>query len=175
MTSNPKINDLFSMFHDFTITDLTYSEKTLNLTIHIPWGQVWNDRDFKIKLELYGCDFIKCTYGVLIKTKKNLAKYRTQQEYKEKTTKDEKIISALELEIQSHNFSGSNEYVFLCNSSKEDCPGGQLTFTANDFKISGLNGEEITLDQMEIWGEAAWKMTENSWKANEDRQHDTSK
>ena len=57
-----KLDHLFLMFHDFQIVELKYNKDILSLIIKIPWGQLWNDYDFKINLELVGCNFIKCIY-----------------------------------------------------------------------------------------------------------------
>ena len=173
MTKEQELNDLFSMFHDFEITDVTYSKMTLNLTIKIPWGQLWNSLDFKINLELNGCDFIKCSYAELLKTKENLTKDWGQREYIDKTTEDDKVISTLGLEIQSHKLYNSKEFVFVCNSAK-DFAGGQLTFSANDFRIFQIDGQEITLNQMKKWYADWWESIEAMWKDNEENRNNSS-
>lgn len=38
-----EINDLFTMFHVFEIKEFTYDNSIIQMTIQIPWGEMWND------------------------------------------------------------------------------------------------------------------------------------
>lgn len=148
-----EIDELFSMFHDFEIIKLTYNGNILNLTIHIPWGQMWNDPDYLISVELTGCDFMYCDYAEVLNTPENLAKRWVDQSHIDKSTNDQQIISEIGLEVQRHEFDPPNKYKFICNSSKNTTyGGGQLTFTADNYKIFNKEGIQIDLYQMEKWG-----------------------
>ena len=81
-----EIDNLFSMFHDFEIKSLTYDNSNLEMTIQIPWGQLWDDLNYYIKIELSGCDFINCDYAEVLRTPENLAKREVDRSYIDKST-----------------------------------------------------------------------------------------
>ncbi|MCZ8285402.1 MAG: hypothetical protein O9353_08075, partial [Bacteroidia bacterium] len=84
-----ELNDLFSMFHDFEITTLEYKDTVLTLTIEIPWGHLWDDLTYHIKLELTGCEFIQCDYAELLNTAENISRNAVDRSYIEKSTQDQ--------------------------------------------------------------------------------------
>lgn len=152
-----EINELFSMFHDFEIILLTYNDNRLNLTIQIPWGQLWNDFNYLIYVELIGCDYIHCDYSEVLNTHENKAKRWIDQSHIDKSTNDPKIISDIGLEVQRHEFYPPNKYKFICNTSKNNTyGGGQLTFTAENYKIYNKEGLQINIQQMETWCREWW-------------------
>lgn len=157
MTDRQEIDELFSMFHDFEIIKLAYHDDILNLTIQIPWGQMWNDLDYFISVELTGCDFIICDYAEVLNTPENLAKRWGEQSHIDKSTNDQQIISNIGLEVQRHEFYPPNKYKFLCNSSKNtQYGGGHLSFTTDNYKIYNKEGIQIDLYQMEKWCREWW-------------------
>lgn len=158
--SKQEIEDLFSMFHDFEITSLTLENKSLDLTIRIPWGELWDDLDYQIRVLLNPCDFIRCEYSELLNTPDNLSKKAVDRSYVDKTTSNPQIISELGLEVQRYNFSPPNVYEFLCNSSK-NYAGGKLIFTAESYILLDKEGSKIELDQMKKWCTDWWKKIEN--------------
>jgi hypothetical protein len=164
MDKQQELNDLFSLFHDFEITLLTYQKNTLNLTITIPWGEVWNDWNYQIRLELAGCDFFQCDYSEFIDGD-NLSSDRKTID---KTTNDPSTISDLGLEIQSHTYAPPNKYAFKCNSSR-NCAGGLLTFSADDYKLFNAEGVPIDLTQMNKWSTDWWEKIRKMWDENEQR------
>lgn len=152
-----EIDELFSMFHDFEIILLTYNDNILNLMIKIPWGQLWDDLDYFIRVELIGCNFINCDYTEVLNTPENLAKRLVDQSHIDKSTNDQEIISNIGLEVQRHEFYPPNKYIFLCNSSKNTTyGGGHLTFTADNYKIFNKEGNQIDIQQMEKWCREFW-------------------
>ncbi len=155
-----EINDLFSMFHDFEIKELSFENNVIQMTIQIPWGELWNDWEYSIQMELSGCEFILCDYSEILNTPDNLAKNRVDRLYIDKSTSDPKLIDAIGLEIQSHQFSEPNKYLFLCNSSKEYA-FGKLAFTADNYKIFNKEGNQIVLQQMKSWSEEWWENISN--------------
>lgn len=155
-TTRQEIDELFSMFHDFEIVLMTYDKGTLDLTIRIPWGELWDDLDYKIKVTLSGCAFIHCDYYEVINTPDNLSKNWVDRAAADKSTNDPKIISELGLEVQSHNYYSPNKYEFLCNSGSENCQGGKLTFTADNYKIFNNDGVQIDLKQIKKWSTDWW-------------------
>lgn len=158
MTNKEEINDLFSMFHDFEIKELTYCQNLLTLIINLPWGQIlWDDYNFNIKIEISGCNYLSCIYGDLLKTPENLLNFPTHRKFINKETTEPETISALGLEIQSHICSEPNNYEFRCNASSQDCAGGELSFTADTVTIFDMAGNEISLTQMDNWCEEVWK------------------
>jgi hypothetical protein len=157
MGSQQNIDNLFAMFHDFQIVKLEYVKNKLSLTIKTPWGRLWNDVDFQIKLEMSGCDFVKCVYGEIIQTYDNSAMTTVNRKSADKTTTDPLIISNLLLEVQRHNSFDKNVYEFICNSSNKKCSGGELTFTATDIHILDMHNQEISFIQMGIWFSEFWK------------------
>ncbi|MEZ4804708.1 MAG: hypothetical protein R2852_04290 [Bacteroidia bacterium] len=160
MTDKQKEMDyLFFMFHDFEITELTYNTAVLNMTIRIPWGQLWNDHDYLIKLELTGCNEMNCVYSEFLNTVENLATNFLSSE--DKSTNDSKVITYLGLEVQRHIFHPPNKYELLCNSSKNQIyGGGHLTFTAENYKLFNKEGIQVELQQMEKWFDEYWKEDE---------------
>ena len=155
MTGQHSINNLFLLFHDFQIVKLEYLDDKLSLTMKIPWGQLWNDYDFKIKLEISGCNFIECVHGEIIQNPDNLALMLRKSI--DKVTTDPLIISNLLLEVQRHASLDENAYKFFCNSSNPKCSGGELTFTATQVQVVDMAGQEITLLKMEKWFSEFWK------------------
>ncbi len=155
-----EMEDLFTMFHDFEIVLLTHKNDLLTLTIIIPWGQLWDDLDYKIKVELKGCYFMDCAYTEIVNTPENLAKNWVDRLSVNKSTNDPEVISTLGLEVQRHNFYPPNKYEFLCNSSG-NYAGGQLTFTADGYSIFNKNGEPIDLRQMKSWSTEWWSKIGN--------------
>ena len=160
MIVQKNIDNLFDMFHDFQILELDYVKNKLSLKIKIPWGHLWNDYDFQIKLEISGCKFVTCVYGEIIQTSGNSAMTTINSKSADKTTTDPFIISNLLLEVQRHNSLGENVYEFICNSSNKNCSGGELTFTATDVCIFDMQNQEISLTQMENWFSEFWKDNE---------------
>ena len=150
-----EIDELFSMFHDFEIKSLTFDNSNLAMTIQIPWGQLWDDLNYYIKIELSGCDFINCDYAEVLRTPENLAKRWVDRSHIDKSTNDQEVISEIGLEIQRHEFYTPNKYKFLCNSSKEFA-GGELTFTADNYKLFNKEGIQIDIQQMEKWCKEWW-------------------
>lgn len=151
-----EINDLFTMFHDFEIKEFTYDNSIIQMTIQIPWGEMWNDWEYSIQMELSGCEFILCTYSEILNTPDNLAKNCVDRLYIDKLTSDPKLIETLGLEIQRYEFQMPNKYTFLCNCSKV-YGGGILTFTADNFKIFTKEGNQIDLQEMKNWSRAWWE------------------
>jgi hypothetical protein len=84
-----EIGDLFSMFHDFEIVEIEFNKPHLLLTVRIPWGQLWQDIDYKIKVSLSGCEYVECRYW---KSNKLEAQY----------TDNPKEIESLELDVQRY-------------------------------------------------------------------------
>jgi len=162
MTTNTRqeLDDLFSMFHDFEIKLLIYQNTTLRLTFILPWGELWDDLNYQIKVELTGCDFIHCDYAEILNTPDNLAKNWVDRCSIDKSTNDSNIISELGLEVQSHKFYSPNKYEFRCNSSKKFA-GGQLTFTADNYLILDKDGNKITLNKMQKWCTDWWEKIDN--------------
>lgn len=151
-----ELNDLFSMFHDFEVIKLEYKDAVLTLTIEIPWGQLWDDLNYHIKLELTGCEFITCDYAELLNTPENRSRNAVDRSYIEKSTQDQKVISEIGLEVQRHTFLPPNQYEFICNSSK-DYAGGHLIFTADGYSLFNKENEKIDLEQMKKWSTDWWK------------------
>ena len=162
MTDSTKqdLDDLFSMFHDFEITHVTFENDILDLTIRIPWGELWNDLDYQIRVVLNGCKFIKCEYAEIMNTPENFAKNWVDRSSIDKSSNDPKIISELGLEVQRYNFYLPNKYEFLCNSSK-NYAGGQLTFTADNYNIFGKHNIQMGIDQMKKWCTEWWQKIED--------------
>jgi|GEM_PF-3546603 hypothetical protein len=166
-----EINDLFSMFHDFGIISLTYINKNLTMTLAIPWGQLWDDLNYQIRLELSGCDFILCNYSECINTNEHFDASSPKNRWVDKTTSEPNTITELELEVQSHEFITPNRYVFRCNSSRciSNNPfdsgnligGGKLFFTAEDYAIFDKDGKQIDLNQMKKWCTEWWDKIKN--------------
>ena len=154
-TKQQEFDELFSMFHDFEIITLTYIDNQIIMTIQIPWGELWDDLNYYIKLELSGCDYVHCDYTEPSNTFENLKKRPAERTYIEKYTEDTTIISEMGLEIQSHQLFKPNKYQFICNSSK-DYANGDLTFTAVDYKIFNKEGVLIDLNQMRDWCNEWW-------------------
>ena len=158
-STRQELDDLFSMFHDFEITHLTFENNILDLTIRIPWGELWDDLDYQIRVVLNGCEFIQCDYTEIINTPDNFAKNWVERASIEKSTNESKTISKLGLEVQRHNFYSPNRYEFLCNSSK-NYAGGQLTFTADNCKVFNKDNIHIGIDQMKKWCTEWWEKIE---------------
>ena len=157
-----ELDDLFSMFHDFEIINLTFANNILDLKIRIPWGELWDDLDFQISVKLSGCEYIHCDYAEVINTSDNLAKKWAERNSIDKSTNDPKTISNLGLEVQRHKFYAPNKYIFFCNSSKNNYAGGQFNFTTDNYIIYDKAKSQIELDQMSTWCTKWWERIEKN-------------
>ncbi len=156
------IDDLFSMFHDFSIASAELDKDVLTLGIIIPWGEMWNIDEYKIRVELVGCSGISCTYHPFKDDDLNRAKPRVHQATEQKITTDPGIIATLGLDVQRHSYNPPNTYVLHCNSTS-DIAGGELTLTATDLKLYDRDGLPLTLDKMKQWGTDWWDGIQKMW------------
>jgi hypothetical protein len=149
--NSEEIDDLFSMFHDFDIVGMEYWSNTLLMTLRIPWGEMWGDFDFQIKVRIDGCSTLACKYFEFLDTSKNLI----ERETIDKFTSDPKVIETLGLDIQRFEFTPPNKYLFHCNGY-DKVGGGEITITADGFQLFDNHSHEITLNKMKNWGEEWW-------------------
>jgi hypothetical protein len=166
-----ELHELFSMFHDFRIVSLSSVNKNLSLTIAIPWGELWDDLNYQIRLELDGCDSLICNYSECINTNEHFPTSSQKNIWVDKITNDHKLISELELEVQSHEFSPPNKYVFKCNSSRcisnnpidsrDLIGGGELFFTTESYSIFDKDWKQIDLNKMKKWCAEWWDKIDN--------------
>jgi hypothetical protein len=125
----------------------------------VPWGQLWNDYEFEILLELSGCHKLTCTYYELIKDPFNSDESVFECETKDRITNNPEVISHLGLDIQRFEFQPQNTYRFLCNGAPIT-GGGIIEFTADSYRIFDNTGKEISYKHMSDWFEEFWKNDE---------------
>ncbi|MDO1451421.1 hypothetical protein Q0590_34420 [Rhodocytophaga aerolata] len=148
-----KIGDLFSMFHDFEIVEIEFNKPYLLLTVRIPWGQLWQDMDYQIKVSISGCEFLLCKYW-----KSNSSETHN--------TDNPKEIEFLELDVQRHRYTAPNTYEFVCNGN--NCAGAELTFTADKVELWDKSGESLKLDKMKGWATDWWNNIQQMWDEQKD-------
>jgi hypothetical protein len=142
------LDELFKTFHDFDIVGLEYQEDNLIMTLRVPWGEMWNDLDFRIKVRLKDGHIIECNYF----------EYADLSDFKgsiDKFTIDPKTIAGLGLDIQRFKIVDNNEYLFLCNGYSK-IGGGQIRIKAKDFKIYDNNDKEIPVEKYKSWHKEWW-------------------
>jgi hypothetical protein len=152
--------ELFTMFHDFDIVDIIQGKDFTTFFIHIPWGQLWNDDDYVMMLQVFDCTDITCDYVQQLRAKPPETEEGSFWEPIAKQTTDLELIKGLGLCIQEHKFYLPDEYAFLCSGSGLQ---GQLRFKAADFKIFDKKGKEITLDVFKDWAIQWWNSIQKIW------------
>lgn len=161
-------NDLLTMFHDFDIIDIIPAETFTTFFIHIPWGQLWNDDDYVIMMQVMGFDMIKCDYIT-----HNAPPVQTDSgvvwDYNEKQTMDIEEVKGLKLYVQSHSFTPPDVYDLFANITNGSA---QLRFRAADFKIFDKQGKEITLDVLKAWTKQWWDGIQQMWDEQQKNQPD---
>jgi hypothetical protein len=149
-----EISELFELFHDATILEIFYNKPILVFRIKIPW--YWDDHNFEILLEISGCNDLFCSYGVLIIDPFN-PKSLVYCKSEERSTTEPDEITKLQLEIQSFELHDPNTFEFFCNSSAHLIAGGNLKFSADDYRLFDNKGKEITIEHMNNWFDDFWK------------------
>jgi hypothetical protein len=146
------LKELFTTFHDFDIVGLKDQPPSLWLTLRLPWGELWDNYDFKIRLELQSAQIIECKYSELTGDVD-----RNSQKLKgvDKITTDFKTIEKLGLDIQRIEAKGKLEYVFHCNGDK--VAGAHLTIVADSFNLYDHVGQPISHDNYKSWYSQWWK------------------
>lgn len=163
------IDDLFSMFHDFEITNLKLDNQTLTMEIILPWGQMWDKDNYKMTFKFEGCDLVKCTY--FVRTSNELVEWEkgVYCPSEEHITNDTHEIVKLELDVQSHDFESPNKFILHCNSSTShgnkigQIEFGRIELIASDYKIYDNESNEMTLDKMKEWGTEWWDGIKKMW------------
>ncbi len=164
MNKQREIEELFSMFHDFEIKNVSKDGEALTLEFVIPWGQVQNPAvlEYLIKVELSGCNNLLCEYFVFKDDEANKSKPVALRETESILTSDLRTISKLGLEVQSYTYTPPDIYALNCNSSKE-IAGGELTLTATGYRIFDRNDAPLTLDQLKQWATEWWSKIQEMW------------
>ncbi len=143
---NEDLNSLFVMFHDFTITDVSQRDHEITLRVSIPIDQ---GGDIGITVILAGCSDLSCDYSTLKTDSESLAIPLWKRTSNDWTTKDPAVISALQLEVQSHIHLPPDHYELRSNSSVDMHGGrvslGLLKFRALAFKLYDEANTEIDL------------------------------
>ena len=163
-TPQERLSELFVMFHDFEIVQISFTDKTLSLTIAVPWSQLWDEDGefYRIELMLFGCERIHCTYYEY--RSKDLIQDESGTHYDliEKETEDVAEIAGLELDVQSYSYDGDNNYVFHCDG-RERINFAEFRFSAVDYQIVDWNGQVMTFEAMRKWGNDWWQSIQDMW------------
>jgi hypothetical protein len=148
------INDFFSMFHDFEIIELQYTERQLTMIIVIPWGLLWDDDDYRIKVIVEDCKYLTCNYATYTDS--------TRTEPIDKETDDCSHIAALNLWVQECEFFEPDQYGFFCDSHTTGL-AAQLKLTANNIIILDKHGNVFELKKMKELASQWWDSIQQMW------------
>jgi hypothetical protein len=163
-TFRDEMHDLFSMFHDFDLIATEQGNKTLTLTIAIPWSLLWDeDEIYEVKLELYGCDYFYCDYQESVHSGPFKSKEDINLDTIDYSTKDIQTITSLKLSIQAYTFREPNHYIFYCNSGMQKINEGQIMITADRYMLFDKFGNSLTIDKMKELGTMWWDNIEKMW------------
>ncbi len=163
-TFREDLHDLFSMFHDFDLIAIEHRNKTLTLTIGIPWSQLWDEEEiFTIKLVLHGCNYFYCDYQESIHPGPFKSSENIRFDKIEYSTKDIETITSLKLSIQSYEFREPNHYIFYCRGTGK-IDEGQIMFTADSYMLFDNTGNSLSLDKMKELATMWWDSIEKMWE-----------
>ncbi|MDH5380828.1 MAG: hypothetical protein OEW75_08250 [Cyclobacteriaceae bacterium] len=145
------LQELFSTFHDFDIVGLETKTEGLLMTLRIPWGELWGEYDFKIKVELKDGQITECKYFEHTGDANSLG----QQNSIYRITNDLKTIVKLDLDIQRFETTKDGDYIFHCNGY-DKVGGAQIRLQANNYKLLDLQEKPISIDKYESWHKVWW-------------------
>jgi hypothetical protein len=141
---------LFSLFHDFEIIDLTKKEESFSVKLELPWGELWDEFDYFILLNLIDCRNLAFTW---FNQTKNI----------QQTVEGIDDILNLKLSIQSYRFTDPGNHTFFCNSNESHFTG-ELSFISSDYILLDKNNKHLELDKMQEWAKLWWKNINDMWE-----------
>lgn len=146
-----ELEKLFSTFHDFDIVALDNRDDSLIMTFRVPWGDMWEDSDFKIKVvlksgKIIGCTYFEWTDGINTSGGPNSVN---------KETTDIDTISQLGIDIQRFMSLGDGKYVFFCNGY-DKVGGAEIIIKANCFELLDSKDKPLATNKYESWFNEWW-------------------
>ena len=150
-TKEMDIKELFSTFHAFDIVGLEAKASNLLMTLRIPWGELWKDYDFKIKVELIGGHIAECEYFEY----SGDANSEGQPKSISSITNDLKKIVKLDLDIQRFEPTNDGNYIFYCNGYGK-VGGAKIKLWADGYKLFDLQDIPIDIGKYKSWHAVWW-------------------
>jgi hypothetical protein len=150
MNKQSEIQRLLILFHDFEIVDLKFSDSTLHMLLEIPWGELWDELDYRIHLKLNEVyDFV---FNFSTQKSGGSIKANTAQESQIEnlsSTNPEEILN-LKLSIQSYRFTIPTKHTLFCRSYN-GAIAAELDFTATGYQLLDKEGNDLFVEKMEEW------------------------
>lgn len=141
-----ELEKLFSTFHDFDIIGIDSNDGRLVMTFRIPWGEMWDDFDFQIKVAFSGGQILGCKYFEWVEGTNSAG----QPNSIDKETTDYKTIAQLGIDIQRFKSCGDDKYVFFCNGY-DKVGGAELLIKANNFLLFDSEDKPIGTKEYQTW------------------------
>lgn len=160
---------MFSLFHDFEIIDLKWQGANLDLLLEIPWGELWDELDYKITVRLFNVSNLFYEYWSLI-SNEEVSNKPGSSAIPDKLSGALSELPGLNLSIQSHTLELPNNFTFYCQSNNGQIEA-EIHFTTTGYTIFDKNQTEISLNAMEDWAKLWVESIQKMWdgqKHNED-------
>ena len=152
-----ELNEFFSMFHDFEIKTLKHVAGNIHIVIEVPWGELWDDYDYRIELIFSDCDKLECVYennrcNIFHAVEKSgIIDYSCI-----------KKINDLSLIIRDYKQVEFSEFIFFCKNSESNLDV-QLGFRVRKVQVLDREGSTISLEKMKEWSQLWWNSIKRMW------------
>lgn len=143
-----KAEELFSTFHDFEISKMSFINNELLIRFIVPWGELWEQESFQLYIRFINCNSMELSY------------FECTGLGEDKSTASCFDISNFDIYINRFEKIKHNYYHFHCGcfSEANDIGGGtlQIKFNSLDFEITDKNYKIIEFDTYLKWHEQWW-------------------